>query len=374
MDIRVRRPDNSSASAPSSAGTETIGARFHARMALVCLGIALFSIVGMPMARLTISFDQLCAHMMPACNALLLAFACRWRGMSRLTNVLVMVFWGAMVTRLHTFPMFILARRDVPLCDPLLAELDATLGLQAPDIIAWAEGWPGLPEFLAVCYDALLPLLSAALIVPPLLNQLTRAKEFAVSVLASALIGMTMFAVVQAAGPWVHHGYEGNPGLERFLTTFRQLKSDEWLALDTAFLDGLICCPSFHTILAILAAAALWPNRLLRLPVSLLTALILLSTITRGGHYVADVLAGVLVAFASLALARGYLWLESMERTVRRGRRTRGTSDTAKDTAHRRLSRCTRMPRNSGSCDRRWQGPDGSPRRVARETVGPTAR
>jgi membrane-associated phospholipid phosphatase len=68
-------------------------------------------------------------------------------------------------------------------------------------------------------------------------------------------------------------------------------------------MDAIICFPSFHAIWAIFCAAALWGFRLLRLPVALLSGMIVVSTVTTGWHYVSDVVAGVAVAGLSLVIA-----------------------------------------------------------------------
>ena len=55
-------------------------------------------------------------------------------------------------------------------------------------------------------------------------------------------------------------------------------------------------------MLAVLTAWALWPLRWIGLPLALLNALVLVSTIPQGGHYLADILAGTALALAALAL------------------------------------------------------------------------
>ena len=55
---------------------------------------------------------------------------------------------------------------------------------------------------------------------------------------------------------------------------------------------------------AIFCAAALWGFRLLRIPVALLSGMIVISTVTTGWHYVSDVAAGIAVACLSLAIAK----------------------------------------------------------------------
>jgi membrane-associated phospholipid phosphatase len=68
---------------------------------------------------------------------------------------------------------------------------------------------------------------------------------------------------------------------------------------------GVVCFPSFHAIWAVLCGYAFSGfRRSVRIPVYVLAALMLLSTVTTGWHYVIDVLAGLMVAGVSLVIAR----------------------------------------------------------------------
>ena len=69
-------------------------------------------------------------------------------------------------------------------------------------------------------------------------------------------------------------------------------------------LDAIVCFPSFHVIWAIFCVAALWGFRFLRIPVSLLAGMIIISTVTTGWHYFIDVLGGIVIAGLSLAIAK----------------------------------------------------------------------
>src|SRR5712692_5267217 len=87
---------------------------------------------------------------------------------------------------------------------------------------------------------------------------------------------------------------------------------------------GVVCFPSFHVVWAILFAAALWGFRWLRIPVALVAAMVILSTMTTGWHYFADVLGGVLLAIISILSAKR---LTQPTQTIRRqpsGRRPVG--------------------------------------------------
>jgi hypothetical protein len=56
---------------------------------------------------------------------------------------------------------------------------------------------------------------------------------------------------------------------------------------------------------AILCAQALWGYRFLRIPASLLSGLIVLSTMTTGWHYFSDVLGGILLAVVAMVASEG---------------------------------------------------------------------
>jgi membrane-associated phospholipid phosphatase len=73
----------------------------------------------------------------------------------------------------------------------------------------------------------------------------------------------------------------------------------------------LITFPSFHVVLTVLAAAALWPLRPLRWPVVCWAALIVISTVATGIHYAVDVAGGLAVATVAFAAGHVYLELES---------------------------------------------------------------
>jgi membrane-associated phospholipid phosphatase len=280
-------------------------------MAAISLAVVAVSIWGLYATQITVSLGQLLPRL--ALLVVLLAGVAfyRWRREEKLLNVILMTFWAVLITNLHMFPMFIAARQKAPLCDDLLARLDAACGIEVPDVLRIMEDHPTVGRLLEVAYGTLTLLMTLAVMVPPLCGRMDRAKEFALGVMVSALICMPLFAVVQAVGPWAHYGYAPTPGQERYMTAFFKLKSEAPFALDLSYGEGLITFPSFHAILAILAALALRSTAYLRWPVAVLAALIVVSTVTTGWHYPMDVLAGIVVAAVAVGVANGYLWLEA---------------------------------------------------------------
>jgi membrane-associated phospholipid phosphatase len=223
----------------------------------------------------------------------------------------MMTTWAFVFGYLHIVPMFIAARLPAPLSDALLARLDAAMGVEVPSVLRVMEAYPGVGRFLHFCYDTLLFLVTLAIMVPPMCGKMRAAKEFALGGVLAALICLPLFAAFQAEGPWVYHGYTPATDQDNYMRVFAAVKSREWYVLDLSYSDGLICFPSFHTILAVLAAAALWTISYVRWPAALLAALIVISTVTTGTHYVTDVVAGLLVVVVVRALTTGYSRLEA---------------------------------------------------------------
>ena len=68
---------------------------------------------------------------------------------------------------------------------------------------------------------------------------------------------------------------------------------------------GLITFPSFHAAAAVLLGWLYYGNRLLRWPFVLLNAGMALSAIVVGGHYLVDIIGGVVVAILGITVATG---------------------------------------------------------------------
>jgi membrane-associated phospholipid phosphatase len=70
--------------------------------------------------------------------------------------------------------------------------------------------------------------------------------------------------------------------------------------LDLTKLEGLIKFPSFHTTLGVLFAYAMRGRGALFAAAILLNAVMIVSVLTEGGHYLVDVVSGAAIAAAAL--------------------------------------------------------------------------
>jgi membrane-associated phospholipid phosphatase len=82
-----------------------------------------------------------------------------------------------------------------------------------------------------------------------------------------------------------------------------ELRTTDRVNIDLFHLTGTVTFPSFHAAAATLVTYAARGVPFVAMPLFALNALMIVSTIPEGGHYLVDVIAGVLIAVACI-LAR----------------------------------------------------------------------
>jgi membrane-associated phospholipid phosphatase len=189
------------------------------------------------------------------------------------------------------------ARACLPLRDGWFVRMDQALSVSVPAITAWSNAHRS-GRLISSTYPLLLWVLPVALVLPVVFGRAKVAREFVLANAIAFAIGLPLFALLPAVGPWYGFHTAGLPvqlALQNELLALRGSSSHPFQ------LAGVICFPSFHVIWAILVARALWAFRWLRWPAVALCSLIALSTLTTGWHYFADVLAGGLLAVFAIA-------------------------------------------------------------------------
>ncbi len=199
---------------------------------------------------------------------------------------------------------------DLPLVDSLLADADLRLGFRTSDIVSLVNTMPALSSILMYAYSSF----SVQLLVLPILLVMSGVPSSAyLLVLCYGFVGLSACCIsvwFPAVGAHVtydlasqhlpsvnlHYGYA-------FLEEFYAVRTQTEFALSLARVQGILTFPSVHAAVAVLCAVAAFRQRLLRYPVLILNFLMLASTVTHGGHYVVDVVAGVALAAFALFLA-----------------------------------------------------------------------
>ena len=137
-----------------------------------------------------------------------------------------------------------------------------------------------------------------------------RISEFVTLYAVTALISAIIATIVPAEGA---HAFFA-PSREQF-SNFTSLSGmwhyDSLVALRAAnlmsfnpfhHLEGMVTFPSFHTTAAVLIAYAARGVRFVAIPMLVLNVLMIVSTIPEGGHYLVDVIAGLLIAIVCIVM------------------------------------------------------------------------
>lgn len=278
---------------------------FHLRMLCAFLSVIIISYAGCKLTSIHTDIGGR-AIAIVAMFAMVSPLPIYWheKGRKALREASLVVPWELLFAAIISFPVLIAARSRMPLQDQLFGRLDLSLGIYVPAIEAWAaHHWLG--RVLNISYPWLLPLLAVAGFAPALMGKMKHAREFLLANLIAFAIGLPLFALLPAVGPWYCFHLPPNPAQAACWAQLLSLRlPGPYVFHEQA--AGVVCFPSFHVIWAILCGAALWGFRPIRVPVALLSGMIIISTVTTGWHYFSDVLAGIAVAAISLAIARIY--------------------------------------------------------------------
>ena len=208
---------------------------------------------------------------------------------TKVQQLALLGMWMFVVTSGLSVLIQLAGRSPAPVVDANLARLDSVIGFSTASVVQSLAHHPVIRETLEIIYSSPLLLLLAAIVIPPYLG---REKGFAtshsLSVTIAGILTATLFAILPAAGPWMVSGFAPTAEQANEAQYLALLKSSGPMRLDSG-LAGVVAFPSFHVVLAILPAIALWPMRRIRYVAVTLAAAVCVSTVTTGWHYLTDV-------------------------------------------------------------------------------------
>lgn len=227
---------------------------------------------------------------------------CLWRNGARpLAAPFDCVAQLVAITAVAAFVQYPIAAIGRPLIDANLAGIDRALGFDWPACFAWVLRHPMALRIFGTVYLSFLP--QSFLVGIVAWFQPDRASI----VLAANALTLTCCFVVFALWPaggafeYYHPGGIVSGYVEQFMATRAGLVT----SLSFGHMQGIIQFPSYHAAGAVLlgyafAGLPVW----IAIPAFVIEFTLAASAVLVGGHHLVDVLAGVAVAAASLALAR----------------------------------------------------------------------
>ncbi|ABE33932.1 PAP2 superfamily protein [Paraburkholderia xenovorans LB400] len=223
-------------------------------------------------------------------------------------NVVDVFLW---ITVLATFSkvcvvfQYLCVTTNFPLASHAFIAADAALGFHWPDTYRWVLAHPWLHRALGWAYASG----ACQLFVVPVILAITRNTrdyaEFVVQFMVSATLVILISVPFPAESAFVHFGIH-DPGTASTVSDFGLFRTGQARELNLSFVQGLVSFPSLHTILALCFAYALRHAGYVFPVAIVLNAFMIVSTLTQGGHYLADVLSGLVAGALVIGLVRRF--------------------------------------------------------------------
>lgn len=242
-----------------------------------------------------------------------------WRPRAQFAYPTILVAYFV-VTGLVLGPMsYFTASLGRPLIDAQLAAIDPLLGFDWLALLRFTAEHPTLALIARIAYLSSPMAIFVVWFALAVTGQIERLSIFLGAFVASAATVIVLAGLFPAAGAYAYFGVGphdlggiGNGPGTSYLSDFNALRDGTLRAIDLSKLEGVCQFPSFHTVVALLCAWAVAGTPFARWPMAAFSAFVVYTTMPIGGHHLADVLGGALVAVATVAA------ISSIERRVRR--------------------------------------------------------
>ncbi|WP_162999257.1 phosphatase PAP2 family protein [Burkholderia sp. Nafp2/4-1b] len=200
----------------------------------------------------------------------------------------------AVFTHAGTLLQYLAVATDRPLVSDALISFDAALGFHWLQAYEWVAAHPGLHAMFEFAYASGSVQLFAIPIILTLTSNSNDYAEFAVQFIVAVIVSILIAGWLPTESAFLHFDTR-DPATIATVSDYLPLRGGAARELVFASAQGLISFPSLHTILALCFAYSLRHVRV-AFPVALaLNAMMIVSTPTQGGHYLCDVLAGLVI-------------------------------------------------------------------------------
>ncbi|WP_419814997.1 phosphatase PAP2 family protein [Glacieibacterium sp.] len=233
----------------------------------------------------------------------LLAVGLLWRSFRRIEKFGEAVgnfgLWMCLVGAIVVFS-YLCAHLSLPLLDSRFVAADRALGF---DWLAWnsfVEAHPSFKIVLAIAYGSLSWQLMAVCFIAPFSHDRGRASEFLWITLLTAISACLISGVLPAEGALPFF----NVGKAVWIDDLHTLRNGGPMTFEISHSQGIVTFPSFHAALCLIFS---WSFRRMRFfggAAIGLNLMMLISTPTKGGHYLVDVIAGLVLALVAILVVR----------------------------------------------------------------------
>ncbi|ODP34177.1 phosphatase PAP2 family protein [Pandoraea sp. ISTKB] len=184
-----------------------------------------------------------------------------------------------------------------------LVSADARLGIDWPSLYHAMRARPWLDVTLSLAYQSVFPQLALLPLVLIYTRNIASYAEFVVQFMVASAVVMLIATLFPAESAFVHFHIQ-DPNTVSTVSDFMDFRTGKMRELSIWTAQGLISFPSFHAVLGVLFTYATRKVERLFPFVFGWNALMIVSTPTHGGHYVWDVIMGLVVGAIAIAIGR----------------------------------------------------------------------
>jgi hypothetical protein len=211
---------------------------------------------------------------------------------------------------LAVFSYLLVGLSTAPLIDAQLAAFDGAIGFHWLAWKTWIFTPPALGTFVGWCYNSLGVEFILLIILLDPMGRTDRARELFFGVAAVSVIELVVGYWFPAAGAFVQYATP-EAHTTSYVQQFMALRDGSLRNIDIFHTNGVLQFPSFHTGLAVICSFVVRGMPRFAWPLWTVNFLVIVSTPSCGGHYLADVLMGLLITIPTM------IWIGSRTRHAR---------------------------------------------------------
>lgn len=192
--------------------------------------------------------------------------------------------------------------------DAQLIKIDAMLGFDWAQLFLVVQAYPFLCSMIEFAYGSIAFQSTIIIACLAILGRIDHINRLVAATIITLFFTVILVYFVPAKSAAISFFGEGHPGLtlssSAHVPIIRDLRDGIHPPIDLNNLVGLVTFPSFHASASLLYAWAAAPIRWLRMPMIVLNALMLFSSLLLGGHYLVDVIGGSLIALLAIWISK----------------------------------------------------------------------
>jgi membrane-associated phospholipid phosphatase len=194
--------------------------------------------------------------------------------------------------------IYLVTSLNFPMADPWLQSIDRFIGFSPQAVVEWTRANPIVNHWSTWVYLFIVPETLLTILAISFSQKRILMEQFTCQFMLGTGICAITGCFFPGAGPAYNHGIEPAEWQLPYLDHFLALRSGETFLFSWQNTEGLVTFPSFHTAWAVMLILV-WrqQTKLLFIPISVLSILIILSTLTTGSHYSIDILGGLVLAW-----------------------------------------------------------------------------